>query len=117
MSKQNSGNNGGGAADLVQIGRVIKPHGVRGEVVVEYEYAAVGIRDAFELFAVQGRANDRGSHDAVVAKGRTVNGAVVGFDIADRGQGVPADPTAGVVVFDAQARGRIGGQGALRNAG
>lgn len=35
MSKQNSGNNGGGAADLVQIGRVIKPHGVRGEVVVD----------------------------------------------------------------------------------
>ena len=35
MSKQNSGNNGGGAADLVQIGRVIKPHGVRSEVVVD----------------------------------------------------------------------------------
>jgi len=35
VSKQNSGNNGGGAADLVQIGRVIKPHGVRGEVVVD----------------------------------------------------------------------------------
>ena len=35
MSKQNSGNNGGGAAELVQIGRVIKPHGVRGEVVVD----------------------------------------------------------------------------------
>ena len=37
MSKQNSGNKtgGGDGADLVQIGRVIKPHGVRGEVVVD----------------------------------------------------------------------------------
>ncbi len=32
MSQKNSGT---GGADLVQIGRVIKPHGVRGEVVVD----------------------------------------------------------------------------------
>lgn len=37
MSQKNSGNKtgGGDGADLVQIGRVIKPHGVRGEVVVD----------------------------------------------------------------------------------
>lgn len=35
MSQKNSGNQGGAEGDLVQIGRVIKPHGVRGEVVVD----------------------------------------------------------------------------------
>lgn len=35
MSQKNSGNQGGAGGDLVQIGRVIKPHGVRGEVVVD----------------------------------------------------------------------------------
>lgn len=35
MSQKNSGKQGGAGGDLVQIGRVIKPHGVRGEVVVD----------------------------------------------------------------------------------